>query len=1076
MVPGCLAKWLPHGVYGVVDSVDHRRVTITLDTGTTQIFTRDAGVVERVEIGMGSQVVVRGNDTPGVVMAPVPGQQKPTWKVAFPGRTVNVPEASLRPAELKDPLERLRNRELGMALDFNLKSVAADLWTHHLHNELVSLAHARVDLRPHQVGVVHRVVTSYPHRFLLADEVGLGKTIEAAMVVKELRARKQVKRVLVLVPSGLQTQWQFELKTKFNESFAIYSKQTLTYLKNQGVEHPWSHHDLIIASHTWASWSEKRRDEICAIDWDLLIVDEAHHAREQRYGRRVQRTNLYRLVRELIARPEHNRRAALLLTATPMQLQRHELYSLVEMLDPILFASEQDFVHHVTSLGGLSGIVERLKSEGKPADPVERLKLSAALARTLNWSEVVTEALVDEMDATTLANTLHDAHRLGEVLIRNRRSTVGGFQPRMAYRWPVTMTDAERAAYDMLQKVLSQGFDTAARTGSSAVGFLMTTFQKLATSSSRALRVSLEKRRYKLLTGSGKGRGESETAVEEALDSDATAADAIDALAPDADLDVSLLGDLIALLSRIDRDSKAATLAQRLDELFHDGPDTKVLIFTQFRETQSMLSELLAGSGWGVNLFHGQMNPAAKDEAVERFRTSPGPQILVSTEAGGEGRNFQFCHILVNYDLPWNPMKVEQRIGRVDRIGQDHPVVVFNLFVEGTIEERVLDVLENRIHLFTQAIGGLEPIIGDVETDIRKAIRLAGEERDRRLQKLAEDTERKVDEARAAEKQMADLILDTKSFGAGIVRIARSAEQPVSQDDYERFLRRLLKSANTYIQDPDETGVYKLMFHAPFSLEYPELIDKRDKRRVCFDPETHVDSENVEYMGFGHPIIDTLTEDRITDWTDGAAAVRKVAGFTESGWQFNWLVKIGSVRMSRFVHPVFVGDDGTVDRSLGDRLLRESRAFSREEAPMDEAPPDPDRYHELALTDVSALITDLEIKATAEAADRIDEERSRIDAAHGHRKRAAQDKIESVRATLAKLEASDRSDDRNVIPIWKANVDRAEAELVRIDKDRDEMLADLMRRSRPQVEYELLNVARVLGDEPTWKDGEPAKT
>ena len=1065
MVPGCLAKWLPHGVYGVVEEVDHRRVTIALDTGTTQIFTLDAGVVARVEIGMGSQVVVRGNDVPGVVMAPVPGQQKPTWKVAFPGRTVNVPEASLRPAELKDPLERLRNKHLGRALDFNLKSVAADLWTQHLHNELVSLAHARVDLRPHQVGVVHRVVTNYPHRFLLADEVGLGKTIEAAMVVKELRARKQVNRVLVLVPSGLQTQWQFELKTKFNESFAIYNKQTLAYLKNQGVEHPWTHHDLVIASHTWASWTESRREEIMSVDWDLVIVDEAHHAREQRYGRRVQRTKLYRLVRELIGRPEHNRRATLLLTATPMQLQRHELYSLVEMLDPILFASEQDFVHHVTSLGGLSGIVDRLKTEGKPLEASERLELATDLADTLDWSEDETRAMVEEMDAAALADTIHDAHRLGEVLIRNRRATVGGFQPRAAYRWPVTMTKAEQDAYDMLQKVLSQGFDMAERTGSNAVGFLMTTFQKLATSSSRALLASLEKRRLKLLTGPVRSRGDSEILVEEALDSDSTAAEATDELAPDADLDISLLGDLIALLSRIDHDSKVITLAQRLHDLFQDDPAAKVLIFTQFRETQAMLSNLLEGSGWGVNLFHGQMNPREKDDAVDRFRTGAGPQILVSTEAGGEGRNFQFCHILVNYDLPWNPMKVEQRIGRVDRIGQEHPVVVFNLFVEGTIEERVLDVLENRVHLFTEAIGGLEPIIGDVETDIRKAIRLAGEEQERRLRKLAEDTERKVREARAAEKQMADLILDTKSFGAGIARIAREAEQPVTQHDYERFLRHLLQSANTYIKAPDENGVHKLMFHAPFSLEHPELIDGRDKRRVCFDPQSHVDSENVEYMGFGHPIIDTLTEDRISDWTDGAAAVRKVFGFPESGWQFNWLVKIGAVRVRRFVHPIFVGDDGTVDRHLGEQLLKESRAFRREEAPMDEDAPNPNRFHELALADVSALITDLEIKTKAEAADRLDEERNRIEAAHRHRTRAAQDKLESVRATLAKLEASDRTEDRNVIPLWRANVERAVAELLRIDKDRDEMLADLMRCSHPQIEYELLNLARIVGQE-----------
>ena len=196
---------------------------------------------------------------------------------------------------------------------------------------------------------MHRVVSKYPHRFMLCDEVGLGKTIEAAMVIKELRARKQVSRVLILAPSGLQRQWQFELKTKFNERFAIYTKNTLRYLEEKGVENPWMDHDSIITSHSWASWTPERRAEIAAVPWDMVVVDEAHHARAQRHGNSVSRTNLYRLVSDLIGQPESARRAVLLLTASPMQLEYHELYSLSEMLDPILFASEEDFVEHVTS-------------------------------------------------------------------------------------------------------------------------------------------------------------------------------------------------------------------------------------------------------------------------------------------------------------------------------------------------------------------------------------------------------------------------------------------------------------------------------------------------------------------------------------------------------------------------------------------------------------------------------------------------------------------------------------------------------------------------------------------------------
>ena len=432
---GCLVIWAVHGIYGVVESVDFRRVTVRLDNGETNSFSDDHGVLQRVMIAEGSQVVQVGSELAGVVIGAVPGLPTPTWKVQFPDRLTNIQENNLRPAVIRDPIERFRNGYIGRASEFNLKSVAADLWTEHLHNELVSLDHARVDLKPHQVGVVHRVISEYPHRFLLCDEVGLGKTIEAAMVIKELKARKQASRILILVPSSLQLQWQFELKTKFNEVFAIYNRDTVRFLKNQGESHPWSAADQIIVSHSWAAYDERRREEIASVDWDLTIVDEAHHAREQRYGTRISRTNLYRLVRDLVARPEQNRRAALFLTATPMQLQRHELYSLVEMLDPILFASEEDFVSHVEELSGLSQLADRLRTQGAPSDTgeLEDLADQASTYIGTSFDTVVNELEAGQIDS--VVRQLEASHRLSEVLIRNRRAVVGGFQPRNAYRW-----------------------------------------------------------------------------------------------------------------------------------------------------------------------------------------------------------------------------------------------------------------------------------------------------------------------------------------------------------------------------------------------------------------------------------------------------------------------------------------------------------------------------------------------------------------------------------------------------------------------------------------------------------------
>ena len=204
----------------------------------------------------------------------------------------------------------------------------------HLYDELVSLGWIGVDIKPHQVGVVHKVISDYPHRFLLCDEVGLGKTIEAGMALKELETRGGAQRVLAIVPPSIVRQWQFEMKSKFNESFSVLNTQTVRVLEDQGHSgNPFAASNRVLCSSGWVS--NPKWAELCAeADWDLVIVDEAHHARSHRSGLT---TRLYRLVRNLAAPGHFARRAMLFLTATPMQLDTHELYALVELLDPALF-------------------------------------------------------------------------------------------------------------------------------------------------------------------------------------------------------------------------------------------------------------------------------------------------------------------------------------------------------------------------------------------------------------------------------------------------------------------------------------------------------------------------------------------------------------------------------------------------------------------------------------------------------------------------------------------------------------------------------------------------------------------
>ena len=1047
-------RWAAGALDGYVSRIEGRLAHAVFDNGTEQTFSIDAGVLEATPFGVGDQVM-RGDGVVGVVVGNVPSESYPTVRVRFAdGTSSNVAEMTLRPATLDDPIERFLANQVGTAMEFNLRSVAADLWARHLHDSLVSLSHARVDLKPHQVSVVHRVISSYPHRFLLSDEVGLGKTIEAAMIVKELRARGLARRVLILVPSGLVRQWQFELKTKFNETFAIFDRNTLQYLKSKGAKNPWTDHDSVIASQSWASWSQDRREEIAAVDWDLIIVDEAHHARRQRSGNRVTMTNLYRLVSALTSRPEFARRSVLFLTATPLQLHRHELFSLVEMLNPILFASENEFASHVQGLSGLNRLVEELAREGPVGDLTKR---AGALL-----DEHPTE--LEGLELGDLIGRLRERHRLSEVLIRNRRAVIGGFQPRSAFRWDVEITEDERAVQSKMDSIIADGYREAERTQRNSVGFLMVIWQKLAASSSRALLKSLEGRRERLLQGEITGTLSAEEA-EDDLDDDRETSDITRELPSATAHELSRVDRVIELLKRINSDSKALTFAERLGYLFKENPAAKVIVFTEFRETQHMLAELCAAQGWSPHRFHGQLNPLQKDAAIDAFRVGTGPQVLVSTEAGGEGRNFQFAHILVNYDLPWNPMRVEQRIGRVDRIGQENPVTIFNFHVKGTIEGRILDVLEQRIQLFEESIGGLDPILGDAEADIRAALRATAEERDKELERVAQGLEERVRQARIAETQLKDFILDTKSYSAEIAQTALQEKQSVSQADFEQLMTALLRSVNTWVEVDRDTAERRIHFHPPFTEEHKELIEGEEKRRVCFDPRTFVDSEYVEYFGFGHPIIDAVVKRATEERHDGATAIRQIPEGTieglRPGWQFNWLVKVGGLKPREFVHAVFVDDNGKSDHIVGADLLEHSRKFEDEESDQLLDLATLDTAHDHAHEEVRTLIDGQLDTLREETRSRVEIERVRIQRLYDNRAQAAQDRIQSCADTLERLRASDQQLQRQAIPLWEANLERAQRELASLGQDRARSLRDLAAAQMAQAEYRLLAAARI---------------
>jgi superfamily II DNA or RNA helicase len=1073
LIAGALVRWpsAPGEPVGVIHEVEGPRIRVRFDGETeSKIFNARAGVVERVELG---GMVLRASTGAIGLLHSQTTAAPPRWQVILDGKLVTVPEADLRPHVVDDPHSRMVDGRLGTPLQFALAVTARRYELEHLTNDLVSLGEARVDIKPHQVSVVHRVISNYPHRFLLCDEVGLGKTIEAGMILKELRARGAAGRTLVIAPPNLVKQWQFELKSKFNEAFSVINSGTVKYLKEtQGqAGNPFEFSDSVIVSSAWIT-GEKWSKLASEVPWDMVIVDEAHHARVRGSGRSRRETRLYRTVRTLAAPDAFSKRSALFLTATPMQLDSAELYSLVELLDPALFPTEEHFDIHRAEVPGLSRLVHDLSEHGFPLPDGEQ---GSTIERVAAWLDIDLETAIARLSAgaasvAEVCDELSAKHLLSEVLIRNRKKLVGGFMPRQAHRWEVELSNEERVALEAVERYVREGYAKAARTNDSAVGFLMVIFQKLMASSIRALRTSLERRRLKLEGSAAAPVLDKKTkaqleALEIRLDDDEFVGALLDEIAASDGEEAVELGKLVALLDQVPTDSKGDALVARLVELQGHDASAKVLLFTEFRETQEYLRERLEAIGWDVQLFHGQLKPEAKDAAVDAFKAAEGPSILLSTEAGGEGRNFQFCHLLVNYDLPWNPMRIEQRIGRVDRIGQEHTVQVFNFWVKGTIEERVLDVLERRINVFEDTVGGLDPILGDAERDLTRILQLGGEERERALAKFEEQIEKKIGAARAAEEKLRDFIMETKSYSKEMAALLADQVSPITPGDQELFVSRLLADVNTYL-DRQEDGTWEVTFHEPFLSDFPAHAKER-KRMVALRPDVKPDSEHVEYLALGHPVIDDLLAQVTSPSYAGSAAAVELEGSADLPESKGWLVVhelgVPGLREVRELAPLFVSDGGDVDLELGTRLLVRAAGFHKDHAlnPRDIPAVDLDE----ALTKAEAIgferLQGIEEEAHAESNRQLERERTKLSSWFDYREQAAQDRLAGSQKVLAGLETAEGADTRRIIPVWQANVARDERLITELADERVARLAQLEHQAVGGGDLRLVAVARV---------------
>lgn len=736
------------------------------------------------------------------------------------------------------------------------------LWLHveahalPLMENAAALTSATIDLLPHQVVLTHRVATAGPRRFLIADEVGLGKTIETALVLRELASRGELKRALMVVPAGLVNNWHEELNEVFHLDFEVFGAEGDVTDRRSNA---FAKHDHLIASIDTLKRRHRIRKLQDAPPWDLVVFDEAHHLSVYRNGRKIRRTENYKLAEAL----RDHARDMLLLSATPHQGDHFRFWMLIQLLNPTLFGGPEEMLEQRHRLNSV--VFRRTKADACRPD--------------------------------------------GSPLFARRQVQTESF----------TMSDAEREFYHRLREYLAEGFALAKRRGNKgrALGFVMTIFQKIASSSFAAVRSTLRKRQIMLTIhdaivkdrsldidghvecldeakqlihehnsiprdaiGGGeidrivadlklrimKKLNEDELASAASADSgeiasaegEGLAADAVRMALPEERQRIS---DLLATFPET-TETKIAKLLRGLGVLWEQNETEKIVIFATYLATVDLLAREIetAYPGQGVVVLKGG-DHGAKLAAERRFRRKDGPRVLICTAAGREGINLQFARVLFNFDLPWNPMDLEQRIGRIHRYGQKNTAQIYNLVLGDTLEGRIFLLLSDKLKEIALTLGKIDEY-GNVAEDLRAQIlgqlsdRLSYDElyrnalSDPELRRTQQELDKALANANEARKVVFELFQDLEGF---------SLDEYTPLADIENDKKRILNFVSVAVNA--EGGAFEKVG----SDRYKVVFDDESKQKIyTLNRELAQRDEEVDLLGVDHPEVARL----LRGWED----------------------------------------------------------------------------------------------------------------------------------------------------------------------------------------------------------------
>ena len=830
----------------------------------------------------------------GVVTDVILDRMDPQYEVLFPGSSKSIYGAHSLVADGASgvtgdaPDELLGRGEWVGAEDFRSFITLAKLATP-LTDNLYSFAASRTERLPHQFKAVLKLLNNPHGRLLIADEVGLGKTIEAGIILTELAARSPLNNVLIACPSPLKEKWRAEMRERFLLDFEVASGTRLRQAIKEATEDAYPEPLRLIASLELLRREENLEylsEAVPALD--LVIVDEAHHMRNS-----GTKTNL---LGDLLGEVAET---MIFLTATPLNLGRPDFFELMRLLVPSEFGDPKGFSAIIEPNRHLNSALRLIRAAKVPAyaealkelEKVEQTAQRERFRRSPRYRSacelMVRGARGEDVtrdEAVACQRDLLELNTLSQVFTRTRKREVQELFPtRRSTTVSVEFTAKEKRFYDAVTEwTLREYEDRAAH-------LVVITFQRMATSCLPALgRRLIEARRDQMVALTSDELSE----VVEEIDNDTPLgdehqADVVLQLSPE-------LADSVAELSSAwesyggATDSKFEAFAKALMASFDEGAG-RILVFSYFTATIDYLADRLAqlevnGRPLRVLRLYGPMNREQRERAVEQFRSDSGPVVLISSEVGSEGLDFQFCSRMFNYDLPWNPMRVEQRIGRLDRYGQASELIhIINMIVSDTIEERIFFRLYDRIQIFEESIGDLEAILGELEADLAKLQRealsgaLTAAEQERRSDAIADVIIRNQQENKIFEKESKqflsndDVFLDLfndiergrryvtpEELHSLVVRFLEIGEYPVRLD-------ALTGRPNVYVLNGDVES-FRRKVAGPISRNVTNARDGRaflgrvnEGLLATFEPQIATVDRGLEFISIKHPLVEMIT-------------------------------------------------------------------------------------------------------------------------------------------------------------------------------------------------------------------------